>query len=187
MRYLLSCDCGRQIPISTSQAGETLICECGRSLTAPKLRELRQLPPAAESEAPPRSRGAWTRQQGVIFAAGLILFLLGASIAGLTYYQRGMLQTEAPVIIPEKLEAHLAEIDRNTPVQNLEVWRHEILEHGLEREDEPPYVVHRRVATVLGWIGVAGGVGAAIGLGMMAVALLARPQAQARPVSSAKA
>jgi hypothetical protein len=186
MRYLLPCECGRQIPIATSQAGETLSCECGRSPTAPKLRELRQLPAAPDSDAPPPSRGAWTRQQGVVFASGLILFLLGATIFGVTWFQRSTLRTEPPRIVPELLAAHLAEVDRNTPLQNLEIWQHEILEEGLQREDDPPFVVHRRVAIVLKWIGVAGGVASALGLAMMAVALLSRPAVRPRSVSGAK-
>jgi hypothetical protein len=185
MRYLLPCACGRQIPISTTQAGETLVCECGRSLMAPKLRELRQLP-EAPGEDLPRLREPWSRQQGVLFASGFVLLLLSGTILGVTIFQRNQLHTEAPRIAPDRLDEYLAQIDKNTPLQNFELWQNEMLEQGLDREGDPIYVLHRKVAAVLLWIRAAAAVGALLGLGMMISAFVVRPQAKPFPAAKAR-
>jgi hypothetical protein len=180
MRYLLPCQCGRQIPISTSQAGETLTCECGQSQTAPKLRELRQLPLAGYEE-PARSGLAWSRKQGMLFAGGLAILLLAAITLAITTLQRRTLHTEAPTIAPERMDDFLAEIDRNTPLQNLEVWKKEILEEGLEREGDPRYVTERRIAGVLHGIMLAAGAGAVVGLGMIIASFIVRSEPATSP------
>lgn len=76
MKHLLPCPCGKQIAVSTSQAGETVTCECGMSVEAPSLRGLRDLPLV---EAEDSRRGTWGFRQGVL-TAGLIavLGLVGA-------------------------------------------------------------------------------------------------------------
>ncbi|MBQ8285412.1 MAG: hypothetical protein IJZ10_03830 [Thermoguttaceae bacterium] len=44
-RYQLTCPrCQRQIPIETSQAGQTLPCECGESLRVPTMLKMKRLP-----------------------------------------------------------------------------------------------------------------------------------------------
>jgi hypothetical protein len=179
MRYLIPCECGRQIPISTSRAGESLTCECGRSFTAPKLRELRQLP-AASDDQPGPSRRAWSRQQGVLFAVGLALLMVSAVVLTVTTLQRTQLHTEPPEIPPEPLDEFLAQIDRNTPLQNFEIWQTEILEEGLDRAGDPHYVIERRIASALDWIRLAGGVGAVLGLGMIVAAFVMRPATPSR-------
>lgn len=55
-RYQLTCPrCNRQIPIETSQAGQTLPCECGESLRVPTMLKIKRLPlwnDADASDAP---------------------------------------------------------------------------------------------------------------------------------------
>jgi hypothetical protein len=175
MRYFLPCSCGRKIPLSATQAGETLRCECGKSLTAPTLRELRQLEPAADTAPAPRRRLAWSPTQGVLFALGGVLVLVAGVILGMTAFQRQQLRTDKPRIIPESMDVYLAEIDTNTPLQNFEVWQTEILQEGLQRQP-PEYVLHRQVARVLRWIMIIAGTGGAIGLGMIIAAFVLRPR-----------
>ena len=44
-RYQLTCSsCQRQIPIETSQAGQTVVCECGESLRVPTMLKIKRLP-----------------------------------------------------------------------------------------------------------------------------------------------
>jgi hypothetical protein len=174
MRYLLPCECGRKLPVATSQAGDTLTCECGRSLTAPKLRDLRQLEPTTDAEPAKRRRLTWSHSQGILFSAGLVLVLLTGLVLLVTTYQRSFLYTEKPGIDPAQLDQYLAEIDRNTPVQNFEVWQTEVLQEGLQREEEPFFVAHRRIARMIRIIQIIAGVVGAVGLGMIAASFLAR-------------
>jgi hypothetical protein len=122
----------------------------------------------------------------VLFAGGLVLLLLSASTLAITSIQRGHLHTEPPTIEPERMDDYLAEIDRNTPLQNLEIWKKEILEEGLHREGDPEYLEHRRIASVLTGIMVAAGAGAIVGLGMIIASFILRPHAVSQPRRSAK-
>lgn len=175
MRYLLPCTCGRKIPVSSSQAGETLTCECGQSLTAPKLRELRQLETAPDTQ-PPARRLAWSQMQGVLFLFGGLLLLAAGVVVVLAMLQRTQLVTEQPQIIPERMDEYLAEIDRNSPAENYEVWKTEVLEEGLHRSHEPDFVYHRRIAQVIDRVLIGAGVAAAIGVALIVAAFVVRPR-----------
>ncbi len=49
-KYLLSCSCGKTVPIETSQAGGNVLCECGLTLKIPSLLQIKKLPLAGSSE-----------------------------------------------------------------------------------------------------------------------------------------
>lgn len=185
MRYLLTCDCGREIPVATSQAGDTLTCECGRSLQAPKLRELRELPAVQEAPAP-RRRLAWSPTKGILFSLGGILLLVAAIVLGITSLQRSRLATDKFVIPPEDVGTYVAQIDKNTPVQNFEVWTKEILGEGLTRPGDPTYVVHRRYDAILGRITLVAGIAAGIGVALMFASLVMPAQGQSTKPIPAK-
>jgi hypothetical protein len=60
MDRLLSCECGREIRISQSQAGQEIECACGRMVAIPTLRGLSELPvaaPESTANAPNNTRG----------------------------------------------------------------------------------------------------------------------------------
>jgi hypothetical protein len=174
MQYLLPCECGRKIPVAASQAGETVVCECGRSLSAPKLRELRQLETQAVEEDRPGGR-AWSPLQGGLFVAGAVVLLISICVLAYTELQRRSLMTEKPEFNPEFVQQHLAQIDSNTPAENLDVWRHEILEHGLERPGDPAYLVHREADEILTRRLMISGATAAVGLALIIAAFVIRP------------
>ncbi|WP_153559057.1 hypothetical protein [Roseimaritima sediminicola] len=51
--YALPCSCGHTLAVSPGQAGDQISCpECGRAVSIPLLRELRQLPRVARDEDP---------------------------------------------------------------------------------------------------------------------------------------
>jgi hypothetical protein len=80
--YLLSCNCGRSVEVSTSMAGEAVRCVCGSELMVPTLRGLRQVPEARLSaQDKTRVARAWTDRHRVTFV--LTVIALGAvSLAG---------------------------------------------------------------------------------------------------------
>jgi hypothetical protein len=77
--YLLPCNCGRQIAVSTAQAGDTARCECGAEVPVPTLRDMRELEPASTSTT--ARRPAWDDRHrvGFLLALGAIscLFVAG--------------------------------------------------------------------------------------------------------------
>lgn len=81
-KYLLTCGCGRTLAVETSQAGESLQCECSATVAVPTLRQLRELPPAIAENAPSESQHpSWGVAQGVasvcLIAASLFLAIAG--------------------------------------------------------------------------------------------------------------
>ena len=85
--YLLPCDCGREIPIESRQAGETVRCECGRTCAVPTMREVQNLRPAPVSGAAPMAaRPAWGNSQRLL-VAGLVVLLLAAIAAAILHGQ----------------------------------------------------------------------------------------------------
>lgn len=86
MEYLLSCGCGRKIPVSRSQAGQELKCECGESLQIPTLRGFASLPvapaqtlssnPYASSFPAEEEKGVWGGWRGTIMAISVAMFAI---------------------------------------------------------------------------------------------------------------
>ncbi|MCA9248774.1 MAG: hypothetical protein KDA42_16725 [Planctomycetales bacterium] len=76
-KYLLPCpQCKATHEIQPSQAGSTLVCDCGEHLELPTIRQIRQLEPisaATVSEQP-----EWSARKGTILA-GICLALLSAT------------------------------------------------------------------------------------------------------------
>ena len=71
-RYLLTCTCGRTLPVEIGQAGGKLACACGATLDVPPLRNLRHLP-VEPSREPPRAASNWGARQRIITLASLFV------------------------------------------------------------------------------------------------------------------
>lgn len=67
-RYLLTCTCGRTLPVEIRQAGEKLACACGATLDVPALRNLRHLP-LESSHDPPTKASSWGARQRIMTLA----------------------------------------------------------------------------------------------------------------------
>ena len=76
-RYLLPCPCGRQVPVTRRQAGETVRCACGELLEVPTLLRLRSLPRAAEPAPAAPSGAAWGLRHR-LWLLGTVIFVLAA-------------------------------------------------------------------------------------------------------------
>ncbi len=84
VKYLLSCPCGKKVPVETTQAGQTVECECGRSLEVPTLKGLRELEQVAV-EAPSGPKGAaWGSRQAVVLV-GIVVTLIGIALVAYFY------------------------------------------------------------------------------------------------------
>jgi hypothetical protein len=114
--YLLTCQCGKTIPVEAGQAGERVTCECGAQLDVPTLRKLRHLPAAQPAAAKPRA--AWSVGKGFV-AAGLIAAGLFVLAAAWTWWTEPVM----PQFNPEdQLRAVDAELARITPAQAWMRW-----------------------------------------------------------------
>jgi len=74
-RYLLPCPCGRHVPVTRRQAGQTVRCACGESLEVPTLLRLTSLPTAAEP-APAAPSGATWGLRHRLWLLGTVIFVL---------------------------------------------------------------------------------------------------------------
>lgn len=119
-RYLLNCECGKQVPVEAGHAGGKVACDCGRTLEVPPLRALRHLPTEApRSGARPQSTASdWGARQGIATVCLLAALLLSA-VAGWSRWGEPTIPVFNPV-------AHTGQIERNidalTPAQAWSLW-----------------------------------------------------------------
>lgn len=43
-QYKLSCECGKAYPVEISQAGRSIVCECGKTIQIPSMLKMKKLP-----------------------------------------------------------------------------------------------------------------------------------------------
>ena len=143
-QFLLPCTCGQKLPVSTAQAGGQVTCSCGKTLSVPTLRGLRELE-VAPATLPRPAKAGWSPVHGFIFATGLVLAAVGVvflALNGLQYSQImgfGLTRDYTDDVV----RAELARIDESKPLQLLEEWK-ENIEHGLGEQEEPPWSKFQR-------------------------------------------
>ena len=136
MKYLLPCEhCGEKTPIEASQAGREIVCKCGAALQVPSFRAVRELEPFDEPQAP--RRRTWNPVRGALFAAGLIIVVLGLLIAA--GGGRGLAQLDTTKPPTQDLHELLSEMDTMKPVNAWEVWV-DMRDKGLGPYFPPPYL-----------------------------------------------
>jgi hypothetical protein len=168
------------VAVEATQAGETVSCTCGKVLTVPALRLVRQFPIAdMDTARPRRPRRSWTRTRRLLFAAGLALLFGGAATAIYNQALRTRLVTEE--FSWDVLDEAHASIDGSSPTETFEFWK-VFRESEIGPYSPPLFVVHRLISAHLRRYVVAGLSVAGMGLFVMLVALVARGRAQPRPV-----
>jgi hypothetical protein len=156
-QHLLTCTCGRQIPVELSQAGEELRCTCGAAVSVPTFRQLRELPLAEVEPVKQVATHTWGARQGTI-AASLIfaaLLLLGA---GISRYFEPVLPRFNPAAWNQSVSG---EIDKLVPAEAWKIWTDNYrtlthtgftaMEHPATRAIREAIDQHRRIEfTLLG-------------------------------------
>lgn len=139
MKYRFPCErCGEKLVIDISQAGRQIVCRCGAALEVPSLRAIRALEVAPDASVKPR-RPAWNRGRGLMFAAGLVIALLGLLVAGAG--GAVWLTAQAPPSpAPSDLAAALTAIDQLKAPRAWDLWA-EMRTNGLGPYFEPSQAV----------------------------------------------
>ena len=163
-RYSLTCpDCQHSNEILTTQAGQDLACaNCQKTIQAPRLGELKQLPvvSAAESTNSPQSK-----KGGGLFVAGLLLLILGGGGgAGLYYYASQKLFDYEKEVEGVLANANV-EIQAASTKDLLQTYDMLPIENGLGAWQERPYVGNHKQGVIL--TNIAYGLFAIGGLGFL--------------------
>lgn len=115
-KYLLTCECGKKIPVDVGQAGGSVTCSCGAQLDVPALRNLRNLPLAQPEAA--RSRPPWNASKGFT-AAGLIV---AALLAAYALWNR-FTEPTVPKFDPEyRINTVNEGLEKMSPVEAWQLW-----------------------------------------------------------------
>jgi hypothetical protein len=176
-QYLLPCSCGQKVRVANAQAGEQVTCVCGKSLSVPTLRGLRQLE-LAPLEAEGKAKPGWSRVHGAIFAGGLLL--AGVGIALISYYLFRYAQLGGTELAVDRsadvVSGMSAQIDQLSPVQALEMWTGEILTEGLGEAHKPYWVAAKdKLDEYVWWMKVGGAALAAGALLSVGTLFVGRP------------
>jgi hypothetical protein len=130
-KYLLPCDCGRQIVVEKRQAGQTMLCSCGASLSAPTLLDMTGLEPAAPEPVIEPAPSTWGSQQRLRMLG--ILLVLAALAGGVwLFFERP--RSRFDVIDPERIRETCQSF---TPSHTWDVW--ERMKKGLDRRTDLQY------------------------------------------------
>lgn len=125
VKYLLPCQCGKQIPVDTRQAGQDVRCDCGTMLEVPTMRGVTALRRVdVEEEVDELSQtemsDGWGVSQGVAVMGGVI-FLLGVGLFVLHC-----------LAAPGPVEFMTENLDSLTPADTFGLWLR--LREGLPRD-----------------------------------------------------
>jgi len=143
-KYLLPCECGEGVAIEPSQAGSSVVCQCGKSLEVPTLRGIRTLDPIQATAARQPTR-EWSPLRGGIFVVAFVGMLAGAGIAGYAYKA---IQKVINVSADQEQQLYAHYIDQ-TPVDELYAEWRIMREQRLGSPDENAFVNARKQRRVL--------------------------------------
>ncbi len=143
-QFLVSCDCGLQLRVAASQAGEDQVCSCGKSVPIPRLRELSRLPlapPSGGSGLQPGGR-KWSIPKGILFAVGLPLTLLALAFAANFAWWHSIYDVKKPSVKDAKYPVEIMQL---TPGQSMQLWQ-DFLTDGLPARPQNDYIARRDIA-----------------------------------------
>lgn len=172
-QYLLPCSCGKSVCVSPSQAGDGVNCTCGKSLLVPSIRELRKLPEVAKdiSKRPAQPKKEWSTLQGLLFAAGLLMIVVGSGYAiyhstyayEASHYTKDMSSVES--------EIWDQQLDKLTLSQTIAIWD-KATKQGLGDQEVPEWIFASEVVGKLMSNAKSGIITVGVGIGTTLLAFL---------------
>jgi hypothetical protein len=156
LHYLLPCSCGQKVRVANSQAGGQVACACGKSLSVPTLRGLRELEFApAEIQGP--ARPGWSPLHGALFSSGLLVATAGLVVLTLYVWRYTQLVGWTTDRSAEVVQGESAQIDTLTALQMLSAWS-ELMEEGLGERRTPIWVAAKeKIGEYRVWMAIGGG------------------------------
>ena len=162
------------LTVRPAQAGETIRCECGQSVTVPTMRELRGLPVAdsAVDTSLGKSDANWSLSRGLLFAAGVVISLTAIGALGYYGWQRSLANQ-----FVEKPEVEGINFDLDINTLNLDdswkLWTTVFRDTSLAQRPTPRYLFYREVAKTYGKYMLIAGAVLLVGLALTAGSLTA--------------
>ena len=151
MTYLLTCtSCEQPIPVEVTQAGETIRCDCGAEIPLPSMREIRRLPtdagPTAVEEnievyGLPLQSSPARQLQRYLFAAGFLVTVISAGMAGFYYFAAARIQVGD--VHRDQMDQGDRLIDALTPEGAYEAWKMLRIQ-GIGDQERPDYVLQKK-------------------------------------------
>lgn len=139
--YRLPCSCGQEIVVQTSQAGQNVTCACGRTVEAPRLRELRLLQPAeATPLAEYRAPVAQVSFPRIVFVLSLIGLVATSLYGGLMFL--GLQSLDLGMSEEQLAQRDSETIDKMNLEQLWGAWV-SLRSDGLGLEAPPPELINR--------------------------------------------
>jgi hypothetical protein len=177
-KYLLPCaQCGAELPIDVSQAGQRVACGCGAQVEAPTMRGIRQLPRADAGAEREEAAPYWSQQQGMLFASGAAMLAIGLLVCVYLLWRRSLLETERPEDRYQQLEE--GEIDKMSPLDLWPIWQG-MRSERLSRTDTPLYLANQQQAQQFLVLAIVSAGAAAVGLCVLVSAFFVRPRTEAK-------
>ena len=137
--YLLTCECGLDMPVQVAQAGDQLTCSCGAGITVPNLRDVKQLPLADDQLDKPQSE--WNVTAGFIFAIAIVFITVGLTAAVYNYSVGNQLITTNTM--DEFNEYGNFVIDQMPPLESIEIFA-TIVGRGLGEQHTVNFLVEQK-------------------------------------------
>ena len=125
--YLLKCDCGSELIITTRDAGQNLTCDdCQKTVVVPTLREIKNLKPNEDSsrtvdQTRTQKNAEWSAKTGYLFGV-LTIVALAAFVTGGTQSYRAYQYSLTEDFSPQMLEEGDSLIAGMGPLQLYEAW-----------------------------------------------------------------
>ena len=125
--YLLKCDCGSELIITTRDAGQNLTCDdCQETVVVPTLREIKNLKPNEDSsrtvdQTRTQKNAEWSAKTGYLFGV-LTIVALAAFVTGGIQSYRAYQYSLTEDFSPQMLEEGDSLIAGMGPLQLYEAW-----------------------------------------------------------------
>ena len=155
--YFLPCDCGQKVRVGPAQAGQAVACGCGKKLSVPTLRGLRELEAApAEASAADTKRASWSPWRGAAFSGGLAVGAVSLFLCAMNlwYFTGANLYSEDRT--DEFAGAMAGQLEEYSAEQLLDEWNMTRAE-GLGHVHTPVWVVAKHSAAIYRWQAIAFG------------------------------
>ncbi len=91
VKYLLPCSCGEKVAVESTQAGQDILCACGKTMEVPTMQGLRQLEQHVDTADAPRIASSFGGVAVGIALLGLVILGAGGVHTYRTYSMRPVL------------------------------------------------------------------------------------------------